>query len=362
MLKALNLWLPAYLRRRRQWSAARETHLLICVCDHFEPFHGASREEALRRVRRWGSEFPNLAGSCRDSGGQPLRHTFFYPIEQYDEEVISHIAELCRNTRCETELHLHHKEDTAENLALTLQQGKADLSRHGLLSTDATGAIRFGFIHGNWALDNSHPAGKFCGVRNELRVLREAGCYADFTLPSAPDLSQTATINSLYYAIPSDRPKSHNHGRAARVGAPQTDDEFLLIQGPLGLNWRWRKWGCLPRIENADLTPRNPPTLLRLRLWMELNIHVEGRPEWLFAKLHTHGGTPRNMEMLLGDGMRDFHGRLPDFAAAHPGFHYHYVTARELVNIVHAGEAGMAGNPGDYRDFQYTSRRETTAS
>ena len=357
MLKALNLWLPAYLRRgRRHWDPSRETHLIICVCDHFEPFHGATREEALKRVCRWESEFPTLASSFRDSAGRPLRHTFFYPIEQYDEEVVSHLSTLCHATLCETEIHHHHKDDTAENLAESLARGKRDLGQHGLLSADPTGAIRFGFIHGNWALDNSHPEGKFCGVRNELRVLQEAGCYADFTMPSAPEPTQTAKVNSIYYAKPTELPKSHDGGRDARVGVKPTGDDFLLVQGPLGLNWRWRKWGFLPRIENADLTPRNPPTLLRMRLWMNLNVHIEGRPEWIFAKLHAHGGIPHNMDMLLGKQMHEFHRQLPEFAAAHPNFRFHYVTARELVNIVHAAEEGKAGNPDDYRDFRYTTR------
>jgi len=361
MFKALHLWLPSYLRQRREhWEGSQETHLVMCVCDHFEPFHEASRPEALTRVRRWEEEFPAFSNTCHDSTGQALRHTFFYPIEGYDEDILSSVAALCRATACETEVHLHHRDDTAENLAATLEAGKRDLASHGLLSTDASGAIRFGFIHGNWALDNSHPAGLFCGVRNELRVLQEAGCYADLTMPSAPDPTQTAIINSIYYATPSDHVKSHNHGRPARVGVTDPGG-FLLIQGPLGLNWRWRKWGFLPRIENADFTRHNPPTLDRLRLWLELNIHVEGRPEWVFAKLHTHGGNPRNMDMLLGQPFRDFHRALPQFTADHPGFHYHYVTARELVNIVHAAEAGKTGNPADYRDFRYTSRLHAPA-
>jgi hypothetical protein len=68
------------------------------------------------------------------------------------------------------------------------------------------------------------------------------------------------------------------------------------------------------------------------------------------------------MDMLLGKQMHDFHRTLPDFAAANSRFHFHYVTARELVNIVHAAEAGKEGNPGDYRDFLYTSRLHVHAS
>jgi hypothetical protein len=68
------------------------------------------------------------------------------------------------------------------------------------------------------------------------------------------------------------------------------------------------------------------------------------------------------MGMLLGAQMQEFHRSLPDYAAAHPGFHFHYVTARELVNIVHAAEAGETGNPGGYRDFRYASRLRPTMS
>ena len=76
-----------------------------------------------------------------------------------------------------------------------------------------TGEVKYGFIHGNWALDNSLPDGKHCGVNNELDVLRETGCYADFTLPSAPSPAQTRTINRIYYAIDDPlRPKSHDTG------------------------------------------------------------------------------------------------------------------------------------------------------
>ena len=360
MFKGLHLWLPSYLRHRRNpWDPARPTHLILCVCDHFEPFHDATRAEALDRVRRWETEFPAISSSFRDSTGRPVAHTFFHPIEQPDEEILVSLARLCRSTPSEVEIHLHHENDTAAGLASRLEEGKRQLAGHGLLSTDSSGALRFGFIHGNWALDNSHPRGAHCGVRNELRVLQEAGCYADFTMPSAPDLTQTATINSIYYATPAERPKSHDHGFPARAGIASPPG-FLLVQGPLGLNWRRRKWGILPRIENADLTPRNPPTPDRLRLWLDLGIHVEGRPEWVFVKLHTHGGIPANMHLLLGDKMRAFHQTLSDFAGAHPAFRFHYVTARELVNIVHAAEAGREGSPADYRDFRYASRLRTS--
>jgi hypothetical protein len=38
-----------------------------------------------------------------------------------------------------------------------------------------------------------------------------------------------------------------------------------------------------------------------------------------------------------------FHGALAERAGRDPHFHYHYVTAREMYNLVKATEAGWAG-------------------
>jgi hypothetical protein len=38
---------------------------------------------------------------------------------------------------------------------------------------------------------------------------------------------------------------------------------------------------------------------------------------------------------------------------AEKGLRLHYVTAREMVNIIHAAEDGRDGNPGAYRDYRY---------
>jgi hypothetical protein len=348
MLKALDIWLPAYLRRSRPSSRTGVVDVLLCVCDHFEPFHHATKSEAMARVELWRSSFPKLADSFRDADGFHPKHTFFYPIEQYDRDLIGCLAELCRSTHCETEIHLHHQDDTAKNLRASLERGKEELASHGLLSRDSSGALRYGFIHGNWALDNSDPHGRHCGVSNELSVLAASGCYADFTMPSAPSRTQTRMINSVYRATCSPAPKSHETGAAVGAGKNAAGD-LLIVQGPLGLNWRRRKLGFLPRIENGDLTEANPPTPDRMRIWLDLGIHVIGRPEWVFVKLHTHGAIPANSRMLLGAPMRRFHEQLRQ----EEGLRLHYVTAREMVNIIHAAEDGRVGNPGEYRDYRY---------
>jgi len=330
-------------------------HVLVAVCDHFEPLQNTDRAGALKRVERWAREWPQFASEYRDATGTPPRHTFFYPIEQHDESIVRAIIDCCVATGAELEVHLHHDRDTAENLRETLLRAREQLARMGALCRDESGEMRYGFIHGNWALDHSHPEGRHCGVPDELRILRETGCYADFTLPSAPNRTQTRRINSIYYAREDGRPKSHDTGRSVssegRRGADH--DELLMVQGPLGLNWSRRKFGLLPRIENGDLTGANPPNLDRFRLWVDCNIVVEGQPSWLFAKLHTHGAKPSNTDMLLGDAMKAFHRDLASLAIRQPNLRVHYVTAREMVNIIHAAEAGHTGCPSLYRDFRY---------
>lgn len=323
----------------------RPLHALICVADHFEPQRGGPPASvALDRVARWRSEYPLFASRFADSRGGSPQHTFFFPAEEYVPEHLDVLASICRFDCGEVEVHLHHDNDTSDHLRQTLIEFTTALhQRHALLSRDAEGRIRYGFIHGNWALDNSRPDGRWCGVNDEITVLRETGCYADFTMPSAPAACQTRTINSIYYAVDDrERPMSHDRGVRARAGVPPRDDALLMIQGPLLLDWRRRKWGVLPRLENGDLTALRPPTIDRLWQWLAAKVHVAGHSSWRFIKLHTHGALEANANMLLGEPMRQFHTELARFAAEHDWFHYYYVTAREMAALVHIAESGSS--------------------
>ena len=61
----------------------------------------------------------------------------------------------------------------------------------------------FGFIHGNWALDNCRieDGQNFCGVNDEITILQQEGCYADFTFPAWQCIAQPVQTNSIYYAV-----------------------------------------------------------------------------------------------------------------------------------------------------------------
>ncbi|MEW6003624.1 MAG: hypothetical protein AB1638_13395, partial [Nitrospirota bacterium] len=214
--------------------------------------------------------------------------------------------------------------------------------------------ILYGFIHGNWALDNSRKDGRWCGVNNELRILRETGCYADFTMPSAPSETQTRKINSIYYAKDNpEEPKSHDTGVDVEAGkAPYGD--LMLIQGPLALDWKRRKWGMFPRIENSELSYSNPPTPERIDLWINQFIHIKGRPDWIFVKVFTHGAQEKNMNYLLYGGLEKMYAYLDEKYNNGKDYLLHYVSAWEMYNIIKAAEAGETGSPSEYK--HYTNR------
>ncbi len=349
-------WLWAYLRQdwREPVAAGTTRHLLFCFVDHFEPgwqSPGLAVERA--RVARWSRDLPTLCAGHRDADGRPPVHTFFYPEEEYRPEHIDALVDLCRQGLGEIEIHLHHDNDTEAGLRGTLS-GFTELlaRRHDALPRDPfSGQPRWAFIHGNWALDNSHPSGRHCGVSNELVILREQGCYADFTLPAAPDPCQTRTINSIYYATGDPaRSKSHDTGVRVRTGGVGEGD-LMIIQGPLGLRWKDRKFGIFPRIENADVRAGAPPTRERIDGWVKTGIHVAGRPEWIIVKVHTHGAEEVDMDTLLGSAMDEAYAYME--SRYNDGEHWklHYVSARETYNIIKAAECGLSGDPGGYRDF-----------
>jgi hypothetical protein len=315
------------LLRAQKHSVQAVEHVFIAIADHFEPFHRTDRAGGVQRMRRWLREYPESIKPWRDQGGLHPRHTHFFPIEQYDAEVVSMLRDLCAETGSETEVHLHHKDDTASTFRDNMRKGIDQLMAHGFLSPGG----RFCFVHGDWALANCHPQGKHCGVDDELAILLELGCIADLTFPSAPSPTQPKRVNSIHYATG----QALAEGPDARTGQKPPSDHLLLIQGITAMRWSKRKFGLLPSLENSDLTQANPPTVDRWKLWLKHAPRVQGKPEWAFIKLHSHGATPWNSDMLLGQPMRHFR----QFLERQPQ-KIHWVTAREMVNLIHAAENG----------------------
>jgi hypothetical protein len=369
--------LPIYAWQKLTRPSSRgRVHLIIALADHFEPSivpeNGSLRApypEQERRVDSWCRAYPRLAEAGRDSEGRPFVHTYFCPAEQYDRRLTQQLAELCHTGFGEIEIHLHHgipRPDTMENTRRQLVEFRNTLAAdHDCLSYRAgSGPPMYAFVHGDFALANS-AGGKFCGVDDEMQVLADTGCYADFTLPTAPlHPAQIAKINSLYEcALPLNRQSPHRKGRDLEQGRAPTIFP-LIVQGPL-LPQFLATPSRLVGIENGAITKRNPLSLARLPLWKRAAISVRGVPDWLFIKLHCHGMDPTQQDAVSGAPMRDFMRELVQGAEQRNEV-LHFVSAREMVNIILAACDGRDGNPGEYRDYCFrrlrTSSHESAAS
>ncbi|MBI5116960.1 hypothetical protein HZA56_10855 [Candidatus Poribacteria bacterium] len=325
--------------------------IVFLSVDHYEPGFNTWK------VKEWVEKYPLIARKHPDADGVVPQYTWFYPAEQFKLEQVEILADLSAAGYGEIELHLHHDHDTSETLRARLRKAKDNFSRVGALET-VDGAKAFGFAHGNWALDDSvaHTDKRNpCGVTNELIVLREEGCYADFTFPSWGFESQPRQINSIYYATDDpDKPKSYDHGPPVTVGRRATGD-LLIFEGPLSINFgklRHHEFPYYyPLVETGEITDRNPPLPFRVDEWVRAGIHVEGRPSWIFVKTYAHGATDDARSALLGPIWENMHSYLGEKYNDGTKYRLHYVTAREAYNIVKAAEAGKSGNPGQYRDF-----------
>ncbi len=346
---------------------------MIALADHFEPsvlpYEGAptvSRDVQECRLENWCQDYPKVAGQWRDSDGRPFQHTYFYPAEQYDKNLIDRLAQHCSAGWGEIEIHLHHGvngRDTAENTRRQLIDFRDALATdHGALCyLDGYGSPRYAFVHGNFALANS-AGGVNCGVDDEMQVLAETGCYADLTLPTAPfHPGQIGKINSLYECgLPLDQRAAHRKGRDLKTG--RMPEIFpLMVQGPLLPDVNSPNRVHWMGIENGALTKPNPPSLHRLRLWKRAAICVQGRPDWLFIKLHCHSMDPTQEDAVLGSSMQRFLRDLVEGAPKRDET-LHFVSAREMVNIILAACDGREGNPGEYRDYRLKRNPENSFS
>lgn len=352
----MHVWMGGWLADRARKALRRPTvgtrHVLYCVCDHYEPLHGgADMATGIERVMAWRTRYPEL-GRFRDAVGRPPRHSYFYPGDQYDPRLVEPIAELCDQGFGEFEVHLHHHGDTRATLQARLEDTLKGLDAHGVVPK-RNGRPAWAFIHGDWALANSRRDGRCCGVDDELLLLHELGCYADFTFPSAPDESQPGLVNCIYYPTGDlARRRPYETGDPVHVGmAPR--DQVLLVQGPLAACQRdgstkpFDVW-----IENTALDWSRGATLGRLRQWVRQEITVAGRPEWLFVKVYSHGAPERNAEVMLGPSAHRFHeAALAEYGDGERHRLY-YVTAREMFNVVRAAMDGKTGTPEAYFDYE----------
>ena len=340
---------------------ASPTDVIVIYSDHWEPTSDPSRVAAFTR---WQENWETFAARHRDSDGRPLRHSWFLwntangPWTLPDPQHVEWLRDMCYRGYGEIDLHIHHWEtgDEEENRAVFADRMRRFIEvcqKYGIARTaEVTPRTAFAFIHGMWALDNSRigttGAREYCGVDRELSVLREVGCYADFTFPAWGSMNP-AVPASIFMARDDDRPKSYGFSEnISRLGTGAAPAGDLLIFGGPDAPW--------PSTQEKDrLVPAN------FDRWVRRGVCVAGRSDWVFVKIITHGlqqaeilGSDTEAEgtdALWGTMAETFWSHVERNYADGVRYRLHYVTAREAYNIARAAAAGAVGNPYRYRNF-----------
>ena len=349
-VRVLTQWLTRYLYGRLG-TRSKPVHIIFCMIDAYEPGTGnVSADVEKERVQLLLSRYPELARRHLDSSGNVPKRTWFFPPHYHRHGTLQSLASLCAGGYGEIELHLHHgktRPDQSDNLERTIRKTVEEYARFGIFGKEE-GQTRYGFVHGDWALDNSRN-GQYCGVNDEMQILRRTGCYADFTFPSRNE-SMPMKINSIYYAKDNpQKPKSHNRGKCVkRLAAPSGD--LMIVQGPIHPYLLEGKLSRL-RVIGDEICGAPVVDQQRVDWWVRTGIHVTGKRDWVIIKTHTHGAEAG--DAVLGGEMDDIFTYLEATYKDESDFILHYVTARELYNIIKAVEAGEPGNdPEAYRNYR----------
>jgi hypothetical protein len=342
------IWITNYfLASSYEKCGEKETDMdvFLIVADHYEPGWG---KDVIKINEEWLRKYCLLADRHKDGKGRPLQHTWFYPMEQFNDRVMADLSEMARRGYGEVELHWHHSNDTSESCESKLKEGIRKFNRYGaLISKD--GKVAFGFIHGNWGLDNSLGS-KRCGVNNELEILARNGCYADFTFSTVGTDAQPRKINSIYYAKDTPAPKSYDTGIDLAVGKKPSGD-LVIFEGPMGYiflnNFLQHNWFPF-YVEYGAIENDPKPAPFRVKNWIRLSEAVKGKPDWRFIKLYTHG--QQSADSFFSQAMEETLIAVRKEISSR-GWRLHYVTAREAYNVAKAAEAGLQGNPENYYDW-----------
>jgi hypothetical protein len=339
-------WLWPHLRHHCRFDRAalppgRPVDVMVLFADHFEPAKRFGDAAAVESVRSWCADYEALAGPHRDADGRPPQHTWFYRYDYPHPGCVRALSESVFRGFGEVEFHLHHGGDTHDAFGRTLREGVAWFNRCGaMLTAEPRPRPYFGYVAGNSALDNGAGDPALSGCDTELAALRDAGCYADFTFPSLGSPAQPRKTNAIYYATEDGRAKSYDRGVDVRAGG-RAGGDLLMFQGPTSVDWGNGAF------EDGALENSSPPHPRRMAAWLSAHVHVAGRPEWVFIKLHTHA--MQNRAAFLSPAMGELYSAMEHWWNR-PPFRLHYVTAREAYNIAKAAEGDHSGNPNDYRD------------
>ncbi len=348
--KNIHIWLADYLLSNVRFLLKNDRSddevkdIMFLFVDHFEM---AGKSE---RLNAWLNVYPDVVNKFTDSDGIKPQHTWFYALDLTHEHELEAIKKLVDDGYGEVELHWHHSHCSGEQFEIDLKNGLEVFHKYGYMKPYKEGVhSSFSFIHGNWSLNNARGE-EFCGIDNEIDILKRYGCYADFTFPALFSPAQPKYVNKITYTNRSVLNKDYDYARESEVGINESDDEFMIMQGPLSINYKdWRhKWH--PTFEDGDINSNfTQGSKKRIDCWVRQNVHIKNKPNWIFVKIFCHGA--QDHVSLCSDSTKKMYEYLGAKYNDGKKYRLHYVTARECYNIIKAAEDSQVGNPNLYRDY-----------
>lgn len=332
-------WLPTYFidQKNNELDEIEDGHVMFLIVDHHEPGSG---KKGIKISKDWCDAYKQNILGISDDYGNSIKYTWFYPYDHKNGAVLLNLNDLVFSGFGEIEFHWHHGNDTNETFNDKLKEALNWFNSYGCMTSGESGETsKFGFVHGNWALDNSGE-NKHCGVSLELDILNKHGCYADFTFSNL-SRSQPKKINSIYYAKDTPQPKSYNTGVDSEVG--KIGEGLMIFEGPISCDWHDLSF------DSGQIEIDSPFKQHRTELWLKYAPTVKAKPNWLFVKVYTHG--VQSKDVILSKNFRNMFLSLKTFCK-NRDFKLHFVTAREAYNIVTAAEKGEIGDPEIYRDYK----------
>ena len=288
--------------------------------DHFEPWSyeiDPSSARAVERMATQSSSSPHasrlslfysvfipydLAGDTPGAHGEEERapgdNVIFVGRSPEQEDLVRGvIGPLIGADKHEMHLHVHHEWWTRNHSDLDSEVSRL-VNAHSTAALDdarlelffrlAKQAIsreigapfeRWGFIHGNWALNASDPL--ICHVSNELAMIMRHGGFGDFTFPAGRSYCDPE-LRTPFTCLPIDLPRAYDDARADPrpigdgTGVMRSDRFFI--------------WNAPIRSVDVSLDYFSEPDRFAtpervVATWLRNSVSLGGR---LFIKTHAH--------------------------------------------------------------------------
>ncbi|MGI9327971.1 MAG: hypothetical protein ACR2PZ_22315 [Pseudomonadales bacterium] len=337
-------WLASYLKQQKlRCRSAQPKHVLFLVTDHFEPPKQFGIDKSVDVVRHWCQQYKAACAGQTDSFGTCPRYSWFYRYDNPIDKNLQLLSEMVYAGYGEVEFHLHHGNDTSESFRTTINSGLSWFNRYGaMLGATPHPQPQFAYIAGNWALDNARFDASFSGVNDEIGILGEAGCYADFTFPALGERSQPTRVNQTLWVKDDGNAAAFQRSSCLLDGAAANEADLAMIQGPLYVDWKQGD------IEYGALEAYSGYHTDRIQRWLSAGVCADQHGEVQIIKLHTHG--VQSEKALFENGLSQLFADLKSNVEA-AGGKLHYVTARECFNIVQGLRDQPGRNPAELRGF-----------